>query len=353
MNLPHKPLRHDHTVSLQADLERLAEEGDFSGVIGLSRNGERFVELARGLADRANGRPIRLDTRFGIASATKGLTALTVASLIESGRLRYDTTLRSLLMRDLPMVDPRVTIERLLGHTSGVGDYLDEETVVDIDDYVMDLPVHRLANPADYLPLLDGHPQRSPPGSRFSYNNGGYVMLSIAAEVAGAASFYDLVQERVLDPTAMADTGFVRSDRLPANAAMGYLADGRSNVLHLPVRGAGDGGAYSTLSDLEGLWLSLFAGRIVPLPVVARLVEAHSDVAKEHRRYGLGFWLRPDRETVMLEGMDAGVSCRTGYDRSSGLSYTVISNTSSGAWPIVRYLEERLPSIAAGETGRQ
>ena len=172
-------------------------------------------------------------------------------------------------------------------------------------------------------------------------------MLSIAAEVAGAASFYDLVRERVLDRAAMADTGFVRSDRLPAGAAIGYLTDGRSNVLHLPVRGAGDGGAYSTLADIEALWLSLFAERIVPLPVVERLVEARSDVATDHRRYGLGFWLRPDRETVMLEGMDAGVSCRTGYDRSSSLTYTVISNTSSGAWPIVRYLEERLPSIAA------
>jgi CubicO group peptidase (beta-lactamase class C family) len=205
-----------------------------------------------------------------------------------------------------------------------------------------------LADPADYLSLLDGHPQRSPPGSRFTYNNSGYVMLSIAAEVAGAASFYDLVQKRVLDPSAMADTRFVRSDRLPANAAIGYLRDGRSNVLHLPVRGAGDGGAYSTLSDLEALWPALFAGRIVPIPIVERLVGARSDVSKEHRRYGLGFWLRPDRETVWLEGMDAGVSCRTGYDRSSGFSYTVISNTSSGAWPIVRYLEERLPSIASG-----
>ena len=50
----------------------------------------------------------------------------------------------------------------------------------------------------------------------------------------------------------------------------------------------------------------------------------------------------------MLEGMDAGVSCRTAYYRSSSLSYTVISNTSSGAWPIVRYLEEHLPSFADG-----
>jgi CubicO group peptidase (beta-lactamase class C family) len=336
----------DFGVSLQIDLEHLADVGDFSGVVGVSRNGESLVELARGLADRANGRPIGLETRFGIASATKGLTALTVASLIESGQLSYDTTLRSLLPQELPMVDPAVTIEHLLGHTSGVGDYLDEETLCDIDDYVMDLPVHCLASPVDYLPLLDGHPERSPPGSRFAYNNGGYVMLSIAAEVAGAASFYDLVQERVLDPAAMADTGFVRSDRLPAGAAIGYLADGRSNVLHLPVRGAGDGGAYSTLADLEALWVALFAGRIVPLAVVETLTKARSDVAKNRRRYGLGFWLRTDRETVMLEGMDAGVSCRSAYDRSSGLSYTVISNTSSGAWPIVRYLDERLPGIA-------
>jgi len=333
-------------VTLQDELEALADVGDFSGVVVVSRDGERLVELARGFADRANARPNILTTRFGIASATKGLTALTVASLIESGELSGNMTLRGLLPDALPLVDPAVTIEQLLGHTSGVGDYLDEEELDDVDDYVMGLPVHRLAAPADYLPLLDGHPQRASPGSRFAYNNGGYVMLSIAVEVATGRSFYDLVQERVLDPAGMVDTGFPRSDRLPAGAAIGYLADGRSNVLHLPVRGAGDGGAYSTVSDLEALWQSMFAGRILPLPAVDRLVESHSVLPDGRHRYGLGFWLRPDRETVMLEGMDAGVSCRTVHDRPSGLTYTVISNTSSGAWPLVAYLDERLPSIA-------
>jgi CubicO group peptidase (beta-lactamase class C family) len=337
---------HHLAVTLHRDLEALADAGDFSGVVAVSRDGERLVELARGFADRANGRPNTLTTRFGIASAAKGLTALTVASLIESGELSGNTTLRSLLPDALPLVDPAVTIDQLLGHTSGVGDYLDEEELDDVDDYVMGLPVHRLAAPADYLPLLEGHPQRASPGSGFAYNNGGFVMLSIAIEVASGRSFYDLVQERVLDPAAMVDTGFPRSDRLPAGAANGYLADGRSNVLHLPVRGAGDGGAYSTVSDLEALWQSLFAGRILPLPAVDRVVEPRSVLPDGRHRYGLGFWLRPDRETVILEGMDAGVSCRTVHDRPSGLTYTVISNTSSGAWPLVAYLDERLPSIA-------
>lgn len=334
-------------MTLRDDLQALADDEDFSGVVAVSRDGDLLVELARGAADRANARPNTLATKFGTASITKGFTALTVASLIESGELRFDTTLRSLLPDALPMVDPAVTIEQLLGNTSGVGDYLDEEQLGDVDDYIMTIPVHRLDAPTAYLPAVDGFPQASPPGARFAYNNGGYVMLSVAVEVATGRSYYDLVQERVLDPAGMSSTGFERSDRLPSGAAIGYLEDGRSNLLHLPVRGAGDGGAYSTVGDLETLWRSLFAGRILPMPLVERLVEPRNDVPSEGRRYGLGFWLRPDRDTVMLEGMDAGVSCRTVYDRPSGLTYTVISNTSSGAWPLVGFLDERLPDLAS------
>ena len=135
-------------MSLRADLEALADAEDFSGALAVSQAGKRIVELARGFADRANERPNTVETRFAIASAAKGLTALTAASLIESGELRSDTTLRSLLPDALPMVDEAVTIEHLLGHTSGVGDYLDEDQLGDIDDYVMGLPVHRLAAPA-------------------------------------------------------------------------------------------------------------------------------------------------------------------------------------------------------------
>ena len=340
-------MHHVGTMSLQSDLDELADASDLSGVVAVSRNGDRLAEVARGAADRANARPITLATRFGLASAAKGLTALTVASLVESGALRYDTTLRSLIPDALPLVDPAVTIEQLLGHTSGVGDYLDEDELGDVDEYVMTVPVHRLDAPVQYLPALDGFPQKSVPGSRFAYNNGGYVMLAVAIEQASGGSYYDLVQERVLDPAGMVDTGFERSDRLPTGAAIGYLEDGRSNVLHLPVRGAGDGGVYSTVADLEVLWTSLFAGRILPMPVVERLVAPRSDVPDDGRRYGLGFWLRSDRDTVMLEGMDAGVSCRTAHDRPSGLGYTVISNTSTGAWPLVKYLDERLPDLAS------
>jgi hypothetical protein len=40
--------------------------------------------------------------------------------------------------------------------------------------------------------------------------------------------------------------------------------------------------------------------------------------------------------------MDAGVSFRSVHDPGADVTYTVISNTTDGAWPLVRLLRERL-----------
>jgi CubicO group peptidase (beta-lactamase class C family) len=142
----------------------------------------------------------------------------------------------------------------------------------------------------------------------------------------------------------MVDTGFPRSDELPGSAALGYLtAEGlRTNVLHLPVRGSGDGGLYSTAADLTSFWDALFAGRIVPPERVAEMVRPHSDWPEESRRYGLGLHLDASGDGVFLEGGDAGVSVTSAHRPSTSVTWTVLSNWSSGAWPIVRLLRERL-----------
>ncbi len=115
-------------------------------------------------------------------------------------------------------------------------------------------------------------------------------------------------------------------------------------MFHLPVRGNGDGGIYSTLADISSLWREFFAGQIVSTDWVREMVRARSDVPSGSMRYGLGFWLHASTDTVMLEGCDAGVSFRTVHDPRSSVTHTVISNTSDGAWPIARYLDQRLAS---------
>jgi CubicO group peptidase (beta-lactamase class C family) len=330
---------------LSEAVDAIAAETAFAGVVSVDRDGEIEFARAYGLACRANRVPNTTDTRFALASGVKGLTALAVVSLIERDGLRLSTTARSVLGTDLPLIGADVTVEQLLAHRSGIGDYLDEEAGQDITDYTLTVPAQELATTEQYLAVLAGHPAKFAPGGRFSYCNAGYVVLALIAERVSGVPFPALARDRVAIPAGMRDTEFLRSDELPGRTATGYLPiEGRSrtNVFHLPVLGSGDGGIYSTAADISAFWQSFFADRIVSAPWVAEMVRPRSDVPAEQKRYGLGFWLHQSTDTVMLEGYDAGVSFRTVHDPASHLTHTVISNSSDGAWPVTARLDKLL-----------
>jgi CubicO group peptidase (beta-lactamase class C family) len=328
---------------LELELDSIAAETSFSGVVRVDRGDGTEIAEAYGLAHRGYEIANEVDTRFTIASGTKGLTALTIVSLIEEGLIELTTTARSLLGDDLPLIADDVTVEHLLSHRSGIGDYLDEDSDIDVHDYLMPVPVHELAATEDYLFVLAGHPPKFAPGERFSYCNGGYVVLALIAERVSGIPFHELVTQRVCEPAGMPDTEFLRSDELPGRTALGYLGidpGSRTNVFHLPVRGSGDGGIYSTAADFRSLWTAFFAGRIVSQSWVDQMVRPRSNA--ETKRHGLGFWLHASTDTVILEGMDAGVSFRSVHDPRANVTHTVISNTTDGAWPVARFLAERL-----------
>jgi len=333
--------------SFSSRLDRVIDETDFSGVVHIARAERILYSRARGLADRARGVPNTLDTQFAIASGTKGLTALAVMSLVAEGRLALDATAESVLEGAGDLVDPAVTVRHLLAHTSGMGDYLDEDAIADIEDHVLEVPVHRLASPADFLPLLRGRSAKFQPGTRFAYCNSGYVLLALVIEAVSGRSYYDVVKERVTAPAGMQATAFLRLDKLPDEAAIGYLPNRgwRTNDAHVPVRGAGDGGAYATAGDTARLWRALFAGQILPLAIVTEIVRPQHSVAPNSRGYGLGFWLTNDG--VFLEGSDPGISFRSTFKPSTGLLCSVLSNTTSGAWPVVKEIEALFPEISS------
>jgi len=330
---------------LAARVEEVATATSFSGVVRVDRDGEVPFAVAYRMADRAHGVANTAATRFAMASGSKGFTALVTVSLIEDGTLSYDTTARSLLGTDVPLIDDAVTVEHLLAHRSGIGDYLDEDAPGGaITDYVMTQPVHVLATTEAFVPELDGYPTSFPPGERFAYNNGGFVVLALLAERAAGVPFHHLVQARALDPAGMTSTAYLRTDALAGDVAIGYLEEEglRSNVMHLPVRGNGDGGAYTTAADMATFWRALFDGRLVPPARVEEMVRPRSDEPVEERRYGMRFWIRQDRDVPYLEGFDAGASFRSVHDPATGVTHTVIANTSEGAWPITEVVAASL-----------
>lgn len=328
--------------SIGARIDEVAASTNFSGVVRVDSRGVTIVERAYGLADRRHGIANTTQTRFALASGAKGFTALAVMALVEDGALSLATTARSLLGDDLPLVDDRVTIEHLLAHTSGIGDYLDEGAGGDILDYAMPVPVHLLSEPETYLQVLDGHPMKSVPGEQWAYNNSAFVLLSVLAERASGMSYYDLVRSRVCEAAGLHDTEFLRFDELDGGTAVGYLdvTGLRTNVLHMPVRGAGDGGVFSTLADLHLLWHAFDAGRIVSPATVHEMVRERP--TDDRDGYGLGFWLHRNSDARKLAGYDPGASFRSLHQPSTGYMATVISNTAEGAWPIARLLDSHI-----------
>jgi CubicO group peptidase (beta-lactamase class C family) len=333
---------------LFARLDAAAHANRFSGVVAVRLDADLGFERAYGYADRANGLANTMQTRFATASATKAFTALAVCALMEEGRLAPDASLIDLLDVSLPHISRAVTIEHLLTHTSGVGDYYDEDVVADFTDYHLPIPWYRLERPQDYLPLLAELPPKFPPGARFSYSNSGFILLGLVVEHLARVPYHEFVQARIFDRAHMSQTGFFRLDQLPERTALGYVdaADGswRTNVYSLPVVGGPDGGAFCTAADMRSFWSALHGDLIVGREWRDRFLRSRVSAGTPGLFYGLGVWIhdRADQPLHFVEGADAGVTFNSLHDGESGTEYTIACNAPPGATEIVKLLDEAI-----------
>ena len=213
-------------------------------------------------------------------------------------------------------------------------DIPNREQLDTVIEYVMRVPVHTLDGSAGYMAALDGYQQKFAPGTEFSYCNSGYVLLATLLERATGMPYSKVIADKVTGPAGMTRTEFLRMDTLPGDAAVGYLfAEGlRTNVLHLPVVGFGDGGAFTTVADVHNLWSALLDGRLGHQALTTMTTLPVPDAS-----YGMGMWLDKNPGQLTMEGMDAGVSFRS-TRFADGSTFSVLSNTSDGAWPMAKHL---------------
>lgn len=324
----------------QQALDEAVTAQAFTGVVTVDVGDRLVLERCEGFVHRALGVPMTADARVGIASGSKAFTALAVMRLAEQGVLELEGRVREWLGDDLPLVDDGVTIEHLLDHTSGIGDYLDEGGGWSPSQFVMTLPVHTLTTAQAFLPMLDGRAQRREPGRAFTYCNSDYAVLAVVLERASGQSYHDAVRRLVLEPAGLERTGFLPLNDLPGDVALGYLGpDGNLvNTLHLPVLAAGDGGAFTTAADLHRFWVALTAGQIVSPATLAQMTAPRHDVPEEGLRSAMGFWLHRSHPALVIEGYDAGVSFRSTHLLESRTTVSVLGNSSEGAWPVIATL---------------
>ncbi len=259
------------TTKLSTTLNTVASNTDFSGVIHV-RQGERILyQKAFGYADRSNKIPNALDTRFGIASGTKFFTALAIGKLIEAGKLDFSSKIAERIPWDFQHYSREITVRQLLTHTSGIPDYYDEEKVDDFDNFTVDVPWYELKGPRDYLSVFPDEEMKFPPGERFSYSNSGYILLGILIEEISGMPYREFVEKEIFAPIGMERSGYFAMNRLPEGTAFGYVEEEggwRTNIYNLPIIGASDGGAYTTIRDMERLWDAFWGYQILSKEMV-------------------------------------------------------------------------------------
>ncbi len=323
---------------IQGRIEQAAQTEGFSGVVSIVKEGCPLYCKAFGYRDIKNRQPNIPDTLFGIASGTKTFTAVGIGVLIDRGQLSLDTPMKNLSPKFRGFIDENATIRHLLTHTSGTYDYYDEEIEQDFDHFFVEIPWYDLETPSDYYPLFQGKSPKFKAGERYSYSNGGFVLLGMIIEECTGQLYRDFMQENVLSPAGMKRSGFYAFNDLPENTAIGYLEDRKTtNIYNLPIRGGADGGLYVTAGDMNAFWESVFSDKLLSRNLLSEYLRTDTRL-NEKAGYGCGIYKRLDDSMFFLIGGDAGVGFHSRYVVEEKMVVSILSNITEGDENLVEIL---------------
>jgi CubicO group peptidase (beta-lactamase class C family) len=329
--------------SIQRLFDQWNRAGEFSGVVSVSGPQGIIFQKACGYRNRGEKLPNELDTSFAIASGTKFFTALCVCKLIDDGLLGLNDRVRDILPYDLKAIHKDVTVFHLLTHTSGIGDYIDEEASDDYFDILKlydTRPVHKWQTLDYYLPMFCEKPQKFQPGERTGYSNAGFILLGLAIESAAKISYHQYVKDTIIRPLGLSRTGFYPMNNLPGNTALGYVLDEKNkeylaNILYMPIIGGSDGGIFTSAGDMIKLWEGIMTDKLFSPAMRQQLFTPHG-------RFGLGVYIREEggNTAYYTVGGDFGVDFFSTYFPATGIVASALGNTEMNTAPFRRTLSD-------------
>ncbi len=335
----------DKSIRSQADPE------PFSGVVYITRGDEVLFAKGYAHAIRSEAVPNRISTRFQIASGSKIFTSVAICQLVERGHLTFETRLSECVDVEFPNYDPGITLHHLLTHSSGITSYFEEDVDDDYEALWQDLPMYKVRRPGDFLPLFQDKKMKFLPGERFEYNDGGFILLGLIIEAVTGESFSTCIEENIFETAGMEDSGYFLTDQLPERSAYAYIKNPddtwRTNFFAVPIKGAPDGGAYTTAPDMVKFWQALTAGELLSRETTRLLLEPHIATSWEapYTHYGYGVWIEQANGSVrkfFVEGYDPGVAFRSVVYPHEGITFTMLGNTADALWPLYTEIEKRL-----------
>jgi CubicO group peptidase (beta-lactamase class C family) len=271
--------------NLKAHLDRWGANDQFTGAILVAKGDQILFRQTYGMADRATGEPLKLDSRFRLASVSKQFTAAAILHLQDEGKLSVDDPLCRWI-EDCPPAWAPIRLHHLLSHTSGIPD-------------LMARPGwgNRRVTPATPQELTEDSKRFGlsfTPGTKVGYNNAAYNLLGVVVEKASGQPLHDYLRTAFFEPLGMKDTGY-DDDRSGvvmgyANLAGGVTPQPNANLSIIFAAGA----LYSTLDDLLIWERALHQGDLLTPASYAQMIADHSPAdtpderGRPHRAWGYG-----------------------------------------------------------------
>ena len=246
----------DNNLSKAIDSLFDNREGRPGCAVGVINNGEYIHKRGYGLANLEHNISIDENSIFRIGSISKQFTAMAIAILEEKGLLAFDDEMQKHIP-DLIDYGEEVTINQMIHHFSGLGDYedmdypgrfknaVDEEFRWGNEDYLTN---------KEFYALIKTLPLFRKPERKFWYSNAGYALLTLVAQNVSGLSLRELAERDIFKPLAMNDT-FFNDD---VNLIIKNRADGYSPIKGKPgqykinmtnLSWVGDGGVHTSLND--------------------------------------------------------------------------------------------------------
>jgi D-aminopeptidase len=213
--------------------------------VGIAIAGKPVYRKGFGLASMELPVVLAPSTRMRIGSTSKHFACLAFMLLCEEGRAALDDPLKKYLP-ELHPVTHAVTMRQLMGHISGLRDARDVRCQLNGTD--------RIVSTDETVSLYrDIDDVNFAPGTNYSYNNGGILLLGAVIERITEKPLSEVLRTRILEPVGMYDSLLRKHDNdfVPNSAALHAphpTGDFRDATIGGEV--AGDGGIVSTVNDM-------------------------------------------------------------------------------------------------------
>jgi CubicO group peptidase (beta-lactamase class C family) len=313
--------------SLDRYLSKIYPAAEPGAAVLVTQNGKVLLRKGYGMANLEHGVPITPETVFEVGSVTKQFTAAAILMLQERGKLSVQDDLTKYLP-DFPTQGKKVTLEDLLHHTSGIPSYTGmAEWIPKMRE---DLSVDQL------IGIFQGKPLEFDPGTKWAYDNSGYVLLGAVIEKVAGKSYERFIEDEIFQPLGMTHSYYGSwTDVIPHRAA-GYDKE-NDHFINTPylsmTQPYAAGSLMSTVDDLA-LWdRALTSGTLLKKESLDRAFTSGQLTSGQLTRYGYGWTLHDlAGKRVIEHGGDInGFSCDVLRIPEAGIFIVVLTNNTEAA----------------------